>query len=256
MGCDRMFKTQDRITVGVVHRQQLFLEGLKQLISSNALLQVVADGTSKETAYRIGKNYQPDILVLDANLVEKEDLIKAKDLLQDWTNISTNIILISDQHFETEFMMTALECGIHGFLLKDLGSEMLIEVIIAVHKGEFWLHPQASGCLVNAFQQLKSKYEKNVSGIGKKQERPHNLLTKREWEVLERIANGDNNQSIVASLGISEPTVKAHVSHIIQKLNVNDRTNAALLAIKNGWVEITVNEENDTDHTKKIEKTD
>lgn len=239
VGCDKMVDVHDLITVGILHRHKLFAEGLRQLIYSHPSLQVIAEGTSKDELAFIIKKCTPNILLLDANLVEKEDLEKAKDLLQNAPN--TNIILLSNRSFDTEYMMTALECGIHGFLLKDLSCEMLTEVIIAVHKGEFWLHPQACGCLVEAFQDLKTKFDKNESGLVRS-ERPENLLSEREWEVLELIAHGESNKLIAKHLGITEPTVKAHVSHIIKKFHVDDRMNAALLAIKNGWVDIDVQE--------------
>lgn len=237
-----MAMDQEQITVGVVHRQKLFLEGLIKLIASSDALRVIVGGTDKHNASQMMREFQPDILLLDANVVEREDLAEAKNYLDDHSH--TNIILLSDQNYEIEYLMTALACGIRGFLLKDLSSDILTQAIKTVHKGEFWLHPQASQCLIKVFQHLKLEYEKCLSPSVKREERPVHLLTAREWEVLERIALGDSNQEIADCLGISEPTVKAHVSHVIKKLHVNDRMNAALLAIRNGWVGIESDEKN------------
>lgn len=230
-----MVEVRNIITVGILHRHKLFIEGLKQLIHPHSSIQVIAQGTSKDELIHIIKNRNPNIILLDSSLLELQDLFKVKYLLKKYPN--TNIILISNNGFNIEYIIAAIDSGIHGFLLKDLSYQILIEVIRTVSKGDFWLHPQACRCLISKFKDLKEKIEKSKCKHIR-DERPNNLLSEREWEVLELIANGENNQIIAKNLGITETTVKAHVSHILKKLKVDSRMNAVLLAIKNGWIDI------------------
>ena len=125
-------------------------------------------------------------------------------------------------------------------LLKEMDADTLIEAVKVVADGGSYLHPKVTHNLVNEFRRLAT------SGVSAHPQhevypeirRPLHILTRRECEVLQMLADGKSNRGIGESLFISEKTVKNHVSNILQKMNVNDRTQAVVVAIKNGWVEM------------------
>jgi two-component system response regulator DegU len=133
----------------------------------------------------------------------------------------------------------ALKTGAQGYLLKEMDSDSLIEAIRVVSEGGSYLHPKVTHNLVKEYRRLAT--ESVASGAAERTveyRKPLHLLTKRECQVLQLLADGKSNRAVAETLYISEKTVKNHVSNILQKMNVNDRTQAVVTAIKNGWVEV------------------
>lgn len=129
-------------------------------------------------------------------------------------------ILILSSFSEQDYVLPALEAGADGYQLKEVQPEQLVASIIAVHEGNTNFHPKVTPALLG----------RSVV----KKENPFSMLTKREQEVLREIAKGRSNKEIAAVLHITEQTVKTHVSNVLAKLEVDDRTQAALYAVKHG----------------------
>lgn len=220
------------ITIALIDRHMLFLDGMRKIIDSISYLKVTAIGRSRHDAFTVIKRYKPNLLVVDANLVELESLNKVK-------TPDTKIILLSGNEYDENFVIKALYLGVKGFLLRSMHSELLIEALVTVFQGRFWLHPNVSHCLMNEYTKLRKKHLEvdNVIEV----DRPLHIFTNREYEILELLVEGDSNLEIATKLGITEFTVKTHVRNILGKMHVNDRTNAVVSAIRNGWVRIERN---------------
>src|SRR5690606_30520929 len=132
--------------------------------------------------------------------------------------------------------------GASGYLLKEMDAESLIEAIQVVAGGEAYIHPKVTGKLINEYRRLSTLQENDLAHVELSDEAELGRfasLTPREKEVLQLMAEGKSNKGIGDFLYISEKTVKNHVSSILQKLVVNDRTQAVVISIKNGWVKIS-----------------
>lgn len=149
----------------------------------------------------------------------------------------TKILILSDH--DDPYIMETIRSGASGFLLKDMKLESIIEAIRIIFHGGFYIHPVMMSRIVQEIRRL-SKLEGAIHYIHSKTPSIpwHEILTNREMEVLRLISQGKNNRSISEHLSISEKTVKNHVSNILYKLNVQDRTQAVLLAIRYGWVQV------------------
>jgi DNA-binding NarL/FixJ family response regulator len=134
--------------------------------------------------------------------------------------IDSKVIMLTF-HEEREYLFQTMNMGASGYMIKDTESDILVKAIRDVAKGYNYVHPSLSKVI--HFKENDKKYEENKK----------NKLTRREYEVLELIADGKNNKEIAKDLFISENTVKNHVSNIFKKLEVNDRTQAAIYAYKN-----------------------
>ncbi|MFC9600257.1 LuxR C-terminal-related transcriptional regulator, partial [Peribacillus butanolivorans] len=129
--------------------------------------------------------------------------------------------------------------GAQGYLLKEMDADALIDAVRVVAEGGSYLHPKVTHNLVKEYRRLAAEEGADRDSVHAVEiRRPLHLLTRRECEVLQLLADGKSNRAIGETLYISEKTVKNHVSNILQKMNVNDRTQAVVLAIKNGWVEV------------------
>jgi two-component system response regulator DegU len=157
-----------------------------------------------------------------------------KSLLE--KNPDAKVIILSI-HDDESYVTHVLKVGARGYLLKEMDSDTLIEAIKVVSQGGSYLHPKITHNLVEEFRRLSLK-EQLFKSREIEVRRPLHLLTRRECEVLQMLADGKSNRAIGEALFISEKTVKNHVSNILQKLEVNDRTHAVVTAIRNSWVEI------------------
>jgi two-component system response regulator DegU len=153
-------------------------------------------------------------------------------------------VIILSIHDDESYVFETLRKGAFGYLLKDMEAESLINAIRSVVAGHAYIHPKVTGKLINQLRRMTYLDDAGVAaaGAGLKEagvkyiHSSNSPLTRREAEVLRLMAEGKSNKSIGEFLFISEKTVKNHVSSILQKLEVDDRTQAVIVAIKNGWV--------------------
>lgn len=211
------------IKVMIADDHMMIREGIRQILEFDGEIKVVAEAGDGEECLRMLKNNKPDVLLLDINMPNKNGI----EVLQEIRNKKIPVkVLILTVHNEVDYLIKAVDIGVDGYLLKNSGSAELIKGINAVLNGESYIQPDLIPML-NA--RLISKNDS--------QEKIENL-TKRELEVLRLVAIGMFNKEIGEQMNISERTVKNHISSIFKKINVADRTQAAVFAIKNNLVEI------------------
>ena len=199
-------------------------EGLKNLLELEGDIEVIAEAENgEECLEKLASGVKPDVLLLDINMPKMNGLEVLKNLKERKLKIK---VLVLTVHNETEYLMKAVDIGINGYVLKDSESSELKKAITAIADGENYIQPS----LIPA---LNSKMiEKNEDEL------KIDSLTKRELQVLKEVAVGKFNRDIAKEMEISERTVKNHISSIFKKLDVTDRTQAAVFAIKNNLIQI------------------
>ncbi|PGM59075.1 response regulator transcription factor [Bacillus sp. AFS053548] len=220
--------------IAIVDDHKLFREGIKRILDFEESFEVVAEGSDGTEVVNIMDQHQVDIFIVDINMPIMNGVTATKALLEKHPDAKVIILSIHD---DESYVTHVLKVGARGYLLKEMDSDTLIEAIKVVTKGGCYLHPKITHNLVEEFRRLSLK-EQLFKSREVEVRRPLHLLTRRECEVLQMLADGKSNRAIGEALFISEKTVKNHVSNILQKLEVNDRTHAVVTAIRNAWVEV------------------
>lgn len=224
-----------KIKIALIDDHKLFREGVKRILSYESSFEVVAEAGDGKEVKELVENHQPDIVLMDINMPEMNGIEATQDLLNNYPG--TKVIILSI-HDDENYVTHALQSGAQGYLLKEIDTESLLEAIKVVNDGGSYLHPKVTHNLVQEYRKLVES-QKSQTGFSQIEYRkPLHLLTRRECQVLQLLSEGQSNRMIAETLVISEKTVKNHVSNILQKMEVNDRTQAVVKAIKNGWVEV------------------
>lgn len=220
----------------IIDDHQLFREGVKRILDFEKSFEVVAEGDDGSEAIAIVEEHRPDVVIMDINMPNINGVEATRQLVEKYPDAKVIILSIHD---DENYVTHALKTGASGYLLKEMDADALVEAVKIVADGGSYLHPKVTHNLVNEYRRLASETTSNKgSYVQVEIRRPLHLLTRRECEVLQLLADGKSNRGIGEALYISEKTVKNHVSNILQKMNVNDRTQAVVVAIKNGWVEV------------------
>jgi two-component system response regulator DegU len=220
--------------IAIVDDHKLFREGIRRILDFEQSFDVVAEGSDGLDVLKIMDEQEVDVFIIDINMPNMNGAAATKSLLE--KNPDAKVIILSI-HDDESYVTHVLKVGARGYLLKEMDSDTLIEAIKVVSQGGSYLHPKITHNLVEEFRRLSLK-EQLFKSREIEVRRPLHLLTRRECEVLQMLADGKSNRAIGEALFISEKTVKNHVSNILQKLEVNDRTHAVVTAIRNSWVEI------------------
>ncbi|NET27831.1 response regulator transcription factor [Okeania sp. SIO1I7] len=204
------------IKVLLVDDENLIRRGLKALLKLENYLQIVGEAENGEMAINQIENLQPDVVLMDVRMPIMDGVAATKEICQRFPEVKILILTTFD---DDRYVTQALKYGAAGYLLKDTPSEELGQAIQAVFKGYTQLGP---GIGKKAISQMAIP----VSNL------PQNWqeLTPREQEILKLIASGANNREIAKTLYISEKTVKNHITNILRRLNLRDRTQAAIFA--------------------------
>ncbi len=211
----------EKIKVLIADDHSMIREGLKQLIELEDDIEVIKlVGNGKSCIESISTD-KPDIVLLDVNMPVMNGLEVLEYLNEH--DIDMRVIILTI-HNEVEYLLKAIDIGVDGYILKDSDSDLLISAIRNVYRGETYIQPNMATKLLKKVQVMD------------REEKIKSTLTKREVQVLKLITNGLLNREIAQTLDISEKTVKNHVSNIFRKIDVNDRTQAAVYAIKNDIV--------------------
>ncbi|QQZ10255.1 response regulator [Heyndrickxia vini] len=221
--------------IAIIDDHQLFREGVKRILEFEKTFEIVAEGEDGASALQLIEQTKPDVVLMDINMPNKNGIEATRQLVETYPD--TRVIILSI-HDDENYVTHALKTGATGYLLKEMDSDALIDAVKVVAEGGSYLHPKITRNLVEEFRRLANRQS---TGTGYQQPevvRPLHLLTPRECEVLQLLADGKSNRVIGETLYISEKTVKNHVSNILQKMSANDRTQAVVSAIKNGWVEV------------------
>ncbi|MCT2537245.1 response regulator transcription factor [Aquibacillus koreensis] len=219
----------------LIDDHKLFREGVKRILEFEPSFHVVAEGDDGSSAMELVAEYKPDVVLMDINMPGTNGVEATSSLIEQFPDV--NVIILSI-HDDENYVTHALKSGAQGYLLKEMDSNSLIEAIKVVSDGGSYLHPKVTHNLVKEYRRLSEEKTNAVTEKVIDYRKPLHLLTRRECEVLQLLADGKSNRGVAESLYISEKTVKNHVSNILQKMNVNDRTQAVVAAIRNGWVEV------------------
>jgi len=214
----------EQIEIVIADDHAMVREGIKQLLEMDDYITVTGMASDGYTAIEMINSIKPDILLLDINMPKINGLGVLKLIRETSNDIKVIILTI---HYETEYLIRALDYGVDGYVLKDSESNILKKAIKSVFKGGRYIQES----MLPALKEYSSNENNASSPICKN-------LTKRELEVLLLITEGLFNKEIAYKLEISEKTVKNHVSNIFKKINVSDRTQAAVYAIKNNYINI------------------
>lgn len=223
------------ITIALIDDHKLFREGVKRILSYEPTFDVVAEADDGSEAKALIEEHEPDVVLMDINMPEVNGIEATRELIEHYPN--TKVIILSIHEDET-YVTHALQSGAQGYLLKEVDTESLMEAIKVVHEGGSYLHPKVTHNLVEEYRKLLEDKESSTAMKPVEYRKPLHLLTRRECQVLQLLSDGQSNRKIAETLVISEKTVKNHVSNILQKMEVVDRTQAVVMAIKNGWVEV------------------
>lgn len=218
----------------IVDDHQLFREGVKRILDFEDTFEVVAEGDDGTDVENLYANNLPDVVLMDINMPNRNGVEATAELIAKFPDAKVIMLSIHD---DESYVTHALKSGALGYMLKEMDADQIVEAIKVVANGGSYLHPKVTKNLVAEFRRL-SEHENKGNFHQAEIRRPYHLLTKRECEVLQLLTDGQSNRTIGDTLFISEKTVKNHVSSILQKMNVNDRTQAVVTAIKNGWVEV------------------
>ncbi len=212
------------VNIMIADDHSMVREGIKQLLELDGDISVTSEASNGKQCIELLDEQRTDVLLLDINMPLMNGLQVLQYIRENRLKIKVLILTI---HNEVEYLMRAVELGVDGYVLKDSDSTVLKKAIFCVNRGEAFIQPELTPI-------LKVKLEEKSNN----QNNEDSALTKREIEVLKLLAEGLFNKEIAYMLAISEKTVKNHVSNIFKKINVSDRTQAAVYAIRNNLVEL------------------
>ena len=211
------------IKVMLVDDHVLMREGIRQLLEFDGTISVITEANNGVECMEQLLSVHPDILLLDINMPVMNGIEVLQEIKK--KNISVKVLVLT-VHNEVEYLLKAVDIGVDGYIMKDAESAELKNAINCIMQGETYIQPS----LVPALNSRLVSRDIDKEKI--------NSLTKRELEVLIEVANGLFNKEIATSLNISERTVKNHISNIFKKIDVSDRTQAAVFAIKNNLIKL------------------
>ena len=217
-----MFDPTNSITVMIVDDHEMVRRGACSYLEAQPDISVVAQAGTGEEAVKLAREFIPDVVLMDL-VMPGMDGVEATRKVKD-VSPRTQIIILTSFH-QDEYIFPALQAGAISYLLKDVKASELVEAIRRAVRGEATLHPRIAARVIKTFRSLESE-----------EATPFITLTEREMEVLKLIAKGYSNDRIADQLVISIGTVKGHVSNILSKLHLVDRTQAAAYAWQAGIV--------------------
>ncbi|WP_417446378.1 two-component system response regulator NarL [Kangiella sp.] len=209
---------QNNISIMLVDDHPLLRKGVVQLIDLEDNLEVVAEANNGEDAVKRALELDPDLIMLDLNMKGLNGVETLKAIKQ--TGVKAKVIMFTVSDAEAD-VLQALKAGVDGYILKDSEPEELIDYINKSMQGELVISAPLTQILAKSFRPKAEKEELLEA------------LTNRESQILRYISQGDSNKVIARKLDIAESTVKVHVKHLLKKINLRSRIEAALFAVEN-----------------------
>ena len=214
--------TGDKVRILIVDDHAVVRQGLITFLELQDEIEVVGEASNGKEALEKVQQLEPDVVLMDLVMPVMDGLTAIKQIKQ--LRPSTEIIALTS-FADDDKVFTAIRSGATGYLLKDVQPNDLVKAVLAADRGEVQLHPEVAKKLMH-----------EVVAPASTSNDPYNDLTEREREVLGLLGLGMSNKEIAYKISVSEKTVKAHVSSILNKLNLPGRTHAALYASKHGLV--------------------
>jgi DNA-binding NarL/FixJ family response regulator len=210
------------IRVMLVDDHKLVRAGLRALLQSLDGVEVVAEAAHGREALSLMVTYQPDVVLMDIGMPEMNGLEATARIVKDYPK---SLVIILSMHSSEEYVLKALRAGAAGYLIKDAGSAELEVAVRAVARGESYLSPAVSKHVVG-------EYVRRVSG----EANPPEVLTPRQREILQLLAEGHSAQDIAQTLSISVKTVETHRAQLMERLDIHDLAGLVRYAIRAGLV--------------------
>ena len=214
----------EKIRVLIVDDHQVVRQGLRTFLELHQDIVVVGEAGDGITAVEMVRQLEPDVVLMDLVMPRLDGIAATRELKS--KGLPAKVIALTS-FTEDDKVIPAIQAGASSYLLKDVAPDELVEAIRAVHRGEARLHPDIAHKLM----------EQVVHQASPASTPPVEHLTEREREVIRLVAQGRSNAEIAQALTISDKTVKTHISNVLSKLDLQDRTQLAIYAIKHGLVE-------------------
>jgi DNA-binding NarL/FixJ family response regulator len=222
-----------KTSVMLVDDHSLFRQGLRRVLEADEDLEVIMEVADGEEALRLAKQLTPDVVIMDINLPRMNGLQVTRELKHAAPEIA--IIMLTAYH-DDEQIFHSIRAGAAAYFPKDVTPRRLVEAVRQVSQGNYVIDdevlnkPEVASWLLQQFDKVAY-----IDGLPNEMFAP---LSPREMEILQHIAKGQSNKEVAYALGISRQTVKNHMTSILRKLAVNDRTQAALYAVRRGWIRL------------------
>lgn len=215
---------QSKIAVMIVDDHELIRQGLRKILEMEKDITVIAVAEDGESALKMAQELKPDVMLLDINMKGLNGIKTLKRIKE--AGLPVKVIMLTI-HSDREYLLKTMNLGAAGYVLKDTGTDSLITAIRSVYDGQVYIQPS-----------MADESAEDLFTMATAPDPEKDKLTRREIEVIALIAEGLNNKEIADKLFISEKTVKNHVSNLFKKINVSDRTQAAIFAFKHSIKEI------------------
>ena len=222
-----------KISLMLVDDHPLFRQGLRRVLEAEPDMEVIIEVADGDEALRMAKQLVPDVVIMDINLPGMNGLQVTRELKSVMADIA--VIMLTAYH-DDEQIFHAVRAGAAAYFPKDVTPRRLVEASHQVVQGNYVIDdevldkPEVASWLLQQFDQVAY-----IDGLPNEMFTP---LSPREMEILQHIARGQSNKEVAYELGISRQTVKNHMTSILRKLAVNDRTQAALYAVRRGWIRL------------------
>ena len=223
----------DRIRILIVDDHALFRVGISNILSREREFDVVGEAADGRAALEMAGMTSPSIVLMDLSLPAPGGLETTQRIRREYP---ATAVVVMAQDEDEESLFASIKAGAAAFVIKDISPEDLIHVIRRVSQGEFLINDKVFSKPAVASRVLKEFRELAV--YGQEAQPIFAPLSPREVEILDNIAQGMTNKQVAYALSISEQTVKNHMSSILRKLAVNDRTQAVVYAMRQGWIKM------------------
>lgn len=217
---------QEKIKIIIIDDHPLVREGLRKILDMEEELKVIDEAGDGQGAINLTRRLKPDVILMDINMPGTNGIEATRVIKRELPSVGIIALTI---HEEEEYVLELVRAGVSGYVLKDIAPAKLIETIKIVAKGHSVIDPSITNKIFGEISRLSRH---------RRMREDWENLTEREMDVLKLMAKGFSNKEIAQDLTISEKTVKNHITNIFRKLQVEDRTQAVLFAIKHHLVEV------------------
>lgn len=218
----------DKIKILIADAHYMFIRGIESIISDDEILEIVGKAQNGKEAFELAKQFKPNVVLMDVKMPIMDGLQSLKLITKEIPEVKVLMLAVEEREDQ---LFEALRSGAKGYVLKNLLPNELLTFIHMVQRGENIISGPIASKIVEYFTNHQPSELKSIGNL-----RKEDILTKREKEILIQVIKGFTNREIAAVLYISENTVKNHLRNIMEKLQMNNRVQAATYALQEGWL--------------------